>query len=415
MNNYKFRLKITGILIFLVFIAPVTFGQVFINKAVITTYDPELYNEKVSASTIEMETGSNQLTIGDSKWIIDYQTEKNKNGDSEVKVTFECREGHVKNASVGVDFQIEDWSKENYLLMPAAVYNGNRYPAITTGYMPFWFEKDQLGIDKPILLSNQPRLNYEDGFSRIQLRSGSMSIPSVGYQNPKNEMGFWLFFEQGNEMGDYGVSFVENKSRNQAVLSLISPVVRQKIQYFISNNYSPSKDIPANFKKGDRVTFAYTIVQFPAKRVQDLYNKWLSYRSVYRPDEEVQNSLPLSEAFRIVEDKFNRQNWKEKGYYAGGTTDNFFQDWQTGWTGGMITTLPLLINGSELTKQRTTERMNWKKSYGFAMVRLIQHCHTVPFSGRPNILASNVQNFLLPSGCTPRVMTTWKFLTTAKV
>lgn len=346
--------------VFLVISAQVVFGQnSFITRATITTFDPELYNEKVSASSIEMEPGSNQLKIGDSKWTIVYQ-KMNKNGDSKVNVTFECMEGNINNASVGVDFQINEWSKENYLLMPAAVYNGNRYPAITTGYMPFWFEKDHLGVvDKPILLSNQPRLNFEDGTSKIQLRSGSMSIPSVGYQDPDNETGFWVFFGQGNELGDYGVSFVENKSRNKAVLSLSSPVVRQKTQYFISNNDSPSKDIPANFKKGDRVTFSYSIAQFQAKRVQDLYNKWVTYRSTYRPVEEVQNSLPLSEAFRIVEEKFNRQNWKEKGYYAVGTTDNFFQDWQTGWTGGMITTLPLLINGSELTKQRVIRNFDW--------------------------------------------------------
>ena len=61
--------------------------------------------------------------------------------------------------------------------------------------------------------------------------------------------------------------------------------------------------------------------------------------------------MPLGEAMAVLEKKFNDQNWvKENGYYAIGMRENFLQDWQIGWTGGMISTLPLFSEGNLETK-----------------------------------------------------------------
>jgi len=64
------------------------------------------------------------------------------------------------------------------------------------------------------------------------------------------------------------------------------------------------------------------------------------------------NTIPFSSAFSIQEEKYNRENFvPEFGYYSVGSRNNYYEDWQIGWTGGMISTFPLLLNGSEVTRQ----------------------------------------------------------------
>jgi hypothetical protein len=350
-------------------------------KARINQYDPELHNEKVAFKESALVPGEQFILLGESKWQIELSQNEHVQGDQEIQVIFRCVEGQISNASVSLEMGIDDWSLDNYLLMPAAVYNGNRYPAVVSDYMPFWNDPSQLGVDKPIMLSNQPRLNYNDGASKIQLRSGSMSIPSVGIQNPETKLGTWVFFNQGNEQGDYGVTFTENKSRNQAVLSLVSPVVREKTQYYIANNDAPSEDILANFVKGDVISFNLKMVQFGANNRQDLFNKWIDYRKDYHPKDIKITDCSLSNAFKTVEEKFNRQNWRDLGYYAVGTTDNFFQDWQIGWTGGMITTLPLLLEGKQISKERVIKNFDWLYEKGVAPTG---YYYDVVFKNKPS-------------------------------
>jgi hypothetical protein len=354
------------ILLFMGTVVSVSAQQNISIVARVNRYDTELHNEKIAFAETRLTGPVQSLVLGASEWQVSLAEHKDEKGDILLTATFACAEGAIENASVSLSFVLTDWSLENYLLMPAAVYNGNRYPAITMGYMPFWSEFKHLGVDKPILLSNQPRLNYSNGPSEIQLRSGSMSIPSLGYQNPSTKMGTWFLFQQGNEQGDYGVTFTENKSRNKAVFSLTSPVVREKTQYFIANNNAPSEDVPATYRAGDRVVFNVKLVQFDAENRQELYNKWADYRDEYASGKPKTKELPLSAASKIIEEKFNRQNWRNYGYYAVGTTDNMWQDWQIGWTGGMITTLPLLINGNELTKQRVIKNFDWLFENGVA-------------------------------------------------
>lgn len=335
-------------------------------KARINQYDPELHNEKIAFEEITLVPGEQYISLGKSKWQVELSEDEYVRGNKEIQVIFRCMEGQISNASISIDVSIDDWSLDNYLLMPAAVYNGNRYPSVVSNYVPFWNELSQLGVDKPILLSNQPRLNYKGGASEIQLRSGAMSIPSVGIQNPKTESGTWFFFNQENEQGDYGVTFTENKLRNHAELSLISPVVREKTKYFIANNDAPSEDIPANFVKGNVVSFTLKMVQFDAKNTQELFNKWINYRKDYHSKDIVTTDCSLSNAFKIIEEKFNRQNWRDLGYYATGTDGTFHQEWQIGWTGGMITTLPLLLEGEKLSKERVIKNFDWLYENGIS-------------------------------------------------
>jgi len=323
-------------------------------------YDTERYNLLIAQKAVPLTFGNQQMEFIGSKWQVQSVIVPAKNAEQfEVKLLFKCLEGSLSNASLALDVELNDWSADNYILMPAAVYNGNRYPVVKMKYMPFFNDPSQLGLNHQLLLSDQPRLNYREGESRIQLLSGSMSFPSIGYTNKKDK-GFWLFTSQGNSLGDYGISIEEHKGRNKAVISLTSPAVREVRKYYISEmDAKPSDDLPANFKAGDKVEINFYLDFFESPDVQSLFNRMVEIRQEYYPSPEKINLLPFSAAFKIQEKKFNRDNWKEAGYYSVGTTDNFFQDWQIGWTGGMISTLPLLQEGDLFTKKRVLQNFDW--------------------------------------------------------
>lgn len=329
-------------------------------------YDTSRYNLLIGRHVVDLKEQTEATFMG-SRWKIQQKQEAtNQPGRYKISLLWECVEGTLSNASLSLDVVAGNWSTSNYVLMPSAVYNGNRYPAVRTGYMPFFNEKEQLGLDKPILLSNQPRLNVQEGVSRIQQRSGAMAFPSIGYRAESGK-GFWLFASQGNSLGDYGMDIEELKGRKQAVISLTSPVVREVRKYFIADmDFRPSDDKPANFRAGDRVEMAFYLDLFECPTIQALYDRMADIRQQYFPAPEKRHLLPFSAAFAIQEQKFNRDNWNPEGYYKVGVTENFFQDWQIGWTGGMIYTLPLLMEGDQLTRSRVLANFDWLHRMGLS-------------------------------------------------
>ncbi len=50
------------------------------------------------------------------------------------------RSGSACEVSIAVEVVIDAWSREHYLLVPAAVYDGNRYPVRAYSYPPIILE-----------------------------------------------------------------------------------------------------------------------------------------------------------------------------------------------------------------------------------------------------------------------------------
>jgi hypothetical protein len=327
-------------------------------------YDTSRYNLLIGRHSEPFKNEVETAFMG-SRWKVQSKiTAAGKPGRYRLQLAWQCLEGELNNASLSLDVVVSNWSAENYVLMPSAVYNGNRYRAVHAPYMPFFNEKDHLGPNRPLLLSNQPRLNYQEGQSRIQQRSGAMAFPSIGYKSTGGK-GFWLFTHQCNQLGDYGMDIEELKGRTQAVITLTSPVVREVRKYFIADmDARPSDDKPAHFSAGDRVEMECYLDLFDCPTVQALYDRMVDIRQQYFPAPARRHLLPFSAAFAIQEKKFNRDNWNPEGYYKVGVSDDFFQDWQIGWTGGMIYTLPLLMEGDSLTRSRVLQNFDWLHRMG---------------------------------------------------
>ncbi len=332
-------------------------GAVF---ARLNQYAGDRCNLLVNQIRVPLSESLGALSLSGSAWRVSMKTREvaGDPGARDVEVAFKCEAGVLTGASVSVDLEFAGWSPANYVLMPSAVYAGNRFLSRRIPYSPKLCFVDDIGPDKPIIITDIPKLNERDGPSRIQERSGSMAVPCIGFQSHAGGRGFLLLTEQGNRLGDYGIDIEENRHRDRAVLSITAPLVRESYSYRMCDMRFPSTDVPADFKSGDEVTIAFRVHSFCAPGVQALFDKFSQIRkpAVAAPV----NVLPFSGCFALQEEKFNRDNFvPEHGYYSVGLRQNFLQDWQIGWTGGMISTYPLLFAGDARTRENVLRNFDW--------------------------------------------------------
>jgi len=325
-------------------------------------YDPSQYNLLVHQQQREVNGATIVMEFKESNWQVITKANPviNKPNAVDFTVAFYCKTGSVSNAALSANIVFNNWSPSNYVLMPAVAYNGNRYPWRKLRYSPKLYEVQDIGPDKPIILTDVPKLSDDGGFSRIQQRSGDFATPSVGFQSATAQKAMWMLTEQGNSLGDYGIGLHETRDRKQAVITITSPVVREQYVYKNCDNHFPSWDQPHDFKAGDSVVIHFRLYDFEAPVLQDLFTSFASIRKDIAGYTALKSSLSYTASMQLLEKKFNEKNFVPKyGYYSVGFRENFLQDWQIGWTGGMISTYPLLFAGSDSTVKNVLRNFDW--------------------------------------------------------
>jgi hypothetical protein len=331
-------------------------------KARISQHDFDRFSILTNEESQLLTASQSKIQFKGSEWSVKLSSVPGSGRivSSDIKVVFRLLKGNSPQSRIAIDFEDQNWTKENYLLMPSAAYNGNRFDYRRISYSPKLLDPRDIGVDKPTIVTDIPKLNFGDGPSKIQERSGGMATPSMGYFNKKSGKGVWILFEQGNAWGDYGVNVEENRNRDKATFSLTSPLVREGYKYRITDNRFPSPDKGADFVAGDSVVFKIRLFTQPCQSIQQLYDQFFLIRKEVGSDILCKNEVTFSQAFKEQELKFNTQNFvKDYGYYSVGMRENFLQDWQIGWTGGMISTYPLLVLGADSTRQNVVRNFNW--------------------------------------------------------
>ena len=205
-----------------------------------TQHDYNFFNrsESYKTFTVGNQGSTQEMAFQNGIWQMNYQTivPEDRKDALEVEFHFKLAKGTSPQTSISIDLTFNNWSKSNYVLMPGSAYNGNRFESRRMRYSPKLLDNRDVGPDKPMIISDVPRLNINDGPSRIQDRSGSMSVPSIGFQSDSTKTGFWLLTHQRTKFGDTGINIEESRDRKTAVISLNIPVVRENYQYFIADN-----------------------------------------------------------------------------------------------------------------------------------------------------------------------------------
>jgi len=337
-----------------------------------TTFEKVSQKECLHFPVVQPYKSMKNISAGGGVWDVSWEIKEvcdvpvtNKSSTTyEGTVTFQVESGSAKNVQAAISVSIEQWSVNNYVMMPAAVYNGNRYRVKKTKYPPFIHEEDGIGVDMPVTITDVPHLSLHEGESKIHLRSGDMATPCICFYSPAKSEGFILLGEHMTSCGYTGWSIEESADRQSAIIRLEAPAVREEM-YQMCDSMVPSDDKAVDMKAGESVKLHFRLVQFCCESIPDLFRKYVEIREDLSGKPVFSHTVPLQHAFRLIENKFNASQWNDKyGYYmtspdGAGTK---FGDWQAGWCGSGMHTLAFLADGE--VKSKEYSKQTWDAVFG---------------------------------------------------
>lgn len=314
-----------------------------------------------SKTALPLSTADNIRTDGDACWKMTVlrQSVPGEPDAVDYELKWTLRSGRADNIAVGVDFTFQEWSTDHYVFVPAVVYDGNRFEVKDVAYPPYWYDKSEWRKDMPTTTTVQPTLgNRKSGATRIELTTGNASTPLMAFFSPEKKRAWMVQTTQGNRLGDHGMTIAENEMKTEGRFTITSPAIREKRA--LGAGFSASGDEPADYKPGDETVIRFRVYAFPAKRLNDMYRRYLQARKGYNPANR-KEVLPFSEAWKLVDRLYQTERWDERiGMYwlsrvGGNPSWNFI--WQLGWCGGGQNTLPMLIKGDARQQERAKRNL----------------------------------------------------------
>jgi hypothetical protein len=298
------------------------------------------------------------LKTKDSEWMCKIAATKTPNQPDAIDVTasFKLTKGSASSAAVAVSFNFDQWGTENYVLVPASVYNGNRYRAIGNGYNPDYPKDMYYNPDVPLTISNNPRLSNKAGEpSLVELQTVNAATPAVCFYSPSLKRGFILLTEQGTRFGNTGITLEENAERTKASIKISAPSVRKRACGF--GDFFPSGDKAADWKSGDEVSLRFRLYAFAAESIPDLIQKFMVVRKSLTGSNHPRNLVPMSKHLELTTGICSN-NWitvPAGSYY---TPENS-KDFQLGWVSGMMNTYPMLALNNEKERARVAAELDF--------------------------------------------------------
>src|SRR5262249_13885834 len=141
----------------------------------------------------------------------------------ELTAAFKLSKGRAPEAAVGVVLTFEDWSRDNYVLLPGACYAGNRFESRHIAYPPLLTEPADIGPNVPTIVSDIPRLNVHAGPSRLQLLTGDLATPAVCLHVPARGLGVVALVDPSTPAGPSAVTIEESTDRTRALVAVTAP------------------------------------------------------------------------------------------------------------------------------------------------------------------------------------------------
>lgn len=281
---------------------------------------------------------------------IDSMVVDKRQGIVDYTVKYTLLSQRASQVAMGVSFDFEDWSADNFVFVPSIVYAGNRFDKKVMAYPPYWYNREEWRVDMPTTTTLVPSLEKYENCGRIELTTGNAATPLMAFYSPAKARSWMVQCLQGNKWGNFGLFIEENKVKQKADFAIMSPAVREKRA--TGSGFAVSEDRAANLVKGDVVELKFRVYSRVARSLQDMYTCFLHNRKDFNPADSDYAVMPFSEVWRVMNRLFQQDRWDESiGMYCltkPGSNAGWNQIWQLGWVGGGQATLPMLLQGDEV-------------------------------------------------------------------
>lgn len=254
----------------------------------------------------------------------------------------------MQNVGVAVAFDEYNWASDNFVMIPAVVYNGNRQRIVNREYATGLDKSDYYRKDLALTSNPIPQLSPEYGAkSRLEVNVSNTATPMIAYLNRSKQQGTFLFTDQGinweDEIKDHALIVEETPDRSTVSFIISAPGVREYKPEFIGFSKSPDRGI--SVEAGDEIIIRVTRIDFACKDVSTMYKHFMTERKLHIIENTPRNLMPMSEVLAQM-----IKNIDER-YYIGEGVEFYCPenaDWMSyGWVGGLINTYPMLALGDE--------------------------------------------------------------------
>jgi hypothetical protein len=238
----------------------------------------------------------------------------------------------VENASIDLVLTLKEWSG-GYVLVPGAVYDGNRFRVLDKPYPPIYDCEDP-SYTAPVL-TDLPRM------PSFHFLAGDATYPAVGLWDQRTCMAHVVLFPVDSSLGPVGFRVQEDSMGLS--LRIQFPGVRSEGRYAEFKRNCACEDKGARFLAGASFRGNISVQSIPVSSVVDLFRA-MDERRHLRVSPTVPHHLrPFASAAELIVDDMRSRKWR--------STRDFFEtadgswgtiDFQVGWVGGGMETLPLV-------------------------------------------------------------------------
>ena len=262
----------------------------------------------------------------------------------DLELNFKLKEGRARSTGVAVAFDFTGWSVDNYVMVPGAAYNGNRFRVLPVKYPPYIYNPADKLLDMPVTVGNIIRLNQDKSPAKMEFLTGSCSTPMLSFYDPKAKRGFVMLTLQDTRYGNSGLIVEENAAQNRATFVLSAPGVREKMYKML--RFEPSGDNAAIWSAGDAVSLKLRVYNFKAENLPAFFDRIFSLRKDLTGIPEYRNIEPFSSINKVMLAHRDSTKWLETpeyGYISGRPWTNLiYNHFQAGYS--MIYSYPYILN-----------------------------------------------------------------------
>lgn len=325
---------------------------------------PSSSNESSDIRLLSCHYDKERLTscekIDDTNKEWEVQTKKQNITDGELFVFRFKALKDMPESGVAVAFDQYNWTSDNYVMIPASVYNGNRQRIVNRRYATGIDPSDYNMPDLALTSNPIPQLSPDFGSqSRLEISVCNTASPIIAILDRQKDEGILLLTDQGIERDgqiiDHGLIVEEALDRSIASFVVSAPGVREKKPEFIGFSRSPDRGL--RIRRGDEITIRVTRLTYPCRNVPDLLEHFMHNRKRHIKCAPPRNLIPMSEVLSIMNRNIDMRYFKNDSveFYRPETAD-----WMSyGWIGGLINTYPMLALGDNEHLRRVACTFNF--------------------------------------------------------
>lgn len=329
---------------------------------------PEQLNDQVHLRLLDCSYDgprlANKQVIGphSKNWEVSQVKEFSDDGSQiTYRFTFKAKRA-MNDVGVAVAFDSYDWSSDNFVMIPAVVYNGNRQRIVNRAYATGLDKSDYFRKDLALTSNPIPQLSPDFGAkSRLEVNVSNTATPMISYWDRKKQKATFLFTDQGiewkDEIKDHAFIVEESLDRQVASFVISAPGVRERKPEFIGFSKSPDRGV--SVVTGDKITIRVTQMNFQSDGLPAFYSKFMQERKKHVIAEPPRNLMPMSQVLDYMTKNIDERYYSDDkvAFYC---PEN--ADWMSyGWVGGLMNTFPMLALGDEEHTQKV------KNTFDFAL------------------------------------------------